>query len=142
MSAFPPDSFIVADVAPSPNFDERKSGRPDLILLHYTGMQSGEAALERLTAPASKVSSHYVVFEDGRIVQCVPEELRAWHAGEASWAGDSDIISLSSGIESVNPGHEFVYLDYPLREVAAVISLCISIVTRRGPLCAFLVLAY
>ncbi len=76
MSAFPPDSFIVADVAPSPNFDERKDARtPDMILLHYTGMQTGEAALQRLTRAASKVSSHYVVFEDGRIVQCVPEEL-------------------------------------------------------------------
>ena len=72
MPVFSPDSFIVADVAPSPNFDERKAGRaPDMILLHYTGMQSGDAALKALTTAASKVSSHYVVFEDGRIVQCV-----------------------------------------------------------------------
>jgi N-acetylmuramoyl-L-alanine amidase len=142
MSAFPPDSFIVADVAPSPNFDERKSGRPDLILLHYTGMQSGEAALERLTAPASKVSSHYVVFEDGRIIQCVPEELRAWHAGESSWAGETDINSRSIGIEIVNPGHEFGYRDFPLRQIAAVISLCKSIITRRGPISADRILAH
>ena len=68
MSAFLPDSFIVADVAPSPNFDERKDARaPDMILLHYTGMQTGQAALQQLTKSASKVSSHYVVFEDGRI---------------------------------------------------------------------------
>ncbi|MGC1670168.1 MAG: N-acetylmuramoyl-L-alanine amidase, partial [Pseudolabrys sp.] len=85
MSAFSPDSFIVADVSPSPNFDERKNGRPpDMILLHYTGMQSGEAALQQLTKAASKVSSHYVVFENGRIVQCVPEDKCAWHAGESS----------------------------------------------------------
>ena len=82
MSVFQPDSFIVADVVPSPNHDERKQGRaPDMILLHYTGMQTGEAALTRLTTADSKVSSHYVVFEDGRIVQCVPEEPHAWHAG-------------------------------------------------------------
>ena len=88
MTVFSPDSFIVADVVPSPNFDERKGGRrPDMILLHYTGMQSGDAALKALTTAASKVSSHYVVFEDGRIVQCVPEARRAWHAGESSWAG-------------------------------------------------------
>src|ERR1039458_351903 len=88
MSTFPPESFIVADVMPSPNHDERKQGRaPDLILLHYTGMQTGEAALARLCAPDSQVSSHYVVFEDGRIVQCVAEELRAWHAGVSSWGG-------------------------------------------------------
>jgi N-acetylmuramoyl-L-alanine amidase len=142
MSVFPPDSFIVADVAPSPNFDDRKNGRPDLILLHYTGMKTGEAALERLTAPASKVSSHYVVFEDGRIVQCVPEDLRAWHAGESSWAGETDINSRSIGIEIVNPGHEFGYRDFPLRQIAAVISLCKSIITRRGPISADRILAH
>ena len=113
MSVFPPDSFIVADVTPSPNFDERKGERPaDMILLHYTGMQTGASALERLTTAASKVSAHYVVFEDGRIVQCVPEEKRAWHAGEASWAGETDVNSRSIGIEIVNPGHEFGYSDF------------------------------
>ncbi len=143
MSAFPSDSFIVADVAPSPNFDERKDGRPpNMILLHYTGMQTGESALQRLTTAASKVSSHYVVFENGRIVQCVPEQLRAWHAGESSWAGETDINSRSIGIEVVNPGHEFGYSDYPLRQIAAVISLCKSIITRRGPISADLILAH
>lgn len=88
MTDFQPDSFIVADVIPSPNVDARADGRqPDLILLHYTGMQTGEAALARLTSAEAKVSSHYVVFEDGRIVQCVPEAMRAWHAGVSSWAG-------------------------------------------------------
>jgi N-acetylmuramoyl-L-alanine amidase len=142
MSAFQPDSFIVADVMASPNHDERKDGPPDMILLHYTGMQSGQAALERLCAAASKVSSHYVVFEDGRIVQCVPEGLRAWHAGIASWAGDTDINSRSIGIEIVNPGHEFGYADYPLRQIAAVIALCKTILTRRGPISADRVLGH
>jgi N-acetylmuramoyl-L-alanine amidase len=135
MSAFQPDSFIVTDVVPSPNVEARKDGRtPDMILLHYTGMQTGAAALERLCAPDSKVSAHYVVFEDGRIVQCVPEDKRAWHAGVSSWAGEPDINSCSIGIEIVNPGHEFGYPDFPLRQTAAVISLCRSILTRRGPL--------
>jgi N-acetylmuramoyl-L-alanine amidase len=135
MPSFPPDSFIVSDVVPSPNLDERKDGRPpDMILLHYTGMPTGEAALQRLTTAASKVSSHYVVFEDGRIVQCVPEALRAWHAGVSAWAGDTDVNSRSIGIEIVNPGHEFGYCDFPLRQIAAVISLCKSIITRRGPI--------
>lgn len=134
MSAFRPDSFIVTDVSPSPNFDARRDGRPaDMILLHYTGMPTGEAALERLCSADSKVSSHYVVFEDGRIVQCVPETERAWHAGESFWAGETDINSRSIGIEIVNPGHEFGYRDFPRRQVAAVISLCRSIITRRGP---------
>src|SRR6516164_1717127 len=143
MSAFLPDSFIAADVAPSPNFDERKDGRrPDMILLHYTGMQSGGAALQQLTKAASKVSSHYVVFENGRIVQCVPEDKRAWHAGESSWAGESDINSHSIGIEIVNPGYEFGYTDFPLRQIAATISLCKSIMTRRGPISADRILAH
>lgn len=142
MSAlFPPDSFIVTDVMPSPNHDERKLPT-DMILLHYTGMQDGEEALARLCAPESKVSSHYVVFEDGRIIQCVPEERRAWHAGASSWAGETDINSCSIGIEIVNPGHEFGYRDFPLRQVAAVISLCRSIVTRRGPISSERVLGH
>lgn len=135
MTVFQPDSFIVADVLPSANFDARADGRlPDLILLHYTGMQTGEAALARLTSAESKVSSHYVVFEDGRVFQCVPESLRAWHAGVSSWAGETDINSCSIGIEIVNPGHEFGYADFPLRQTAAVIALCKSILTRRGPI--------
>jgi N-acetylmuramoyl-L-alanine amidase len=135
MTPFQPDSFIVADVVPSPNADARADGRPpDLILLHYTGMKTGEAALARLTSAESKVSSHYVVFEDGRIVQCVPESERAWHAGVSSWAGEIDINSCSIGIEIVNPGHEFGYRDFPLRQTAAVIALCKSILTRRGPI--------
>jgi len=143
MPLFPPDSFIVADVMPSPNQDERKDGRPpDMILLHYTGMQTGEAALERLCTTASKVSAHYVVFENGRIVQCVPEKLRAWHAGVSSWAGETDINSRSIGIEIVNPGHEFGYRDFPLRQIAAVISLCKTIITRRGPIAADRILAH
>jgi len=113
-----------------------------MILLHYTGMVSGEAALQRLTTGESKVSAHYVVFEDGRIVQCVPEAMRAWHAGVSSWAGETDINSRSIGIEIVNPGHEFGYRDFPLRQTAAVISLCKSIVTRRGPISADRVLGH
>ena len=80
--------------------------------------------MQRFTAAQSKVSAHYVVFEDGRIIQCVLEEWRAWHAGELSGAGETDINSSSIGIEIVNPGHEFGYPDFPLRQTAAVISLC------------------
>lgn len=139
---FEPDSFMVHEVVPSPNFDERAGGAPDIILLHYTGMQTGDAALERLTSAESKVSSHYVVFEEGRIVQCVPEDKRAWHAGVSHWAGETDINSRSIGIEIVNPGHEFGYSDFPRRQIAAVIALCKGIVTRRGPISPERVLAH
>lgn len=116
---------------PSPNHGERKDGRqPDMILLHYTGMLDTNAALRRLTSSGSKVSAHYFVFEDGRIVQMVEESRRAWHAGTAFWAGETDINSCSIGIEIANPGHDFGYPDYPARQIAAVTALCRSILTR------------
>lgn len=128
---FLPDSIVVAEVRPSPNHDERKGGRAlNIILLHYTGMVDADAALERLCSAASKVSSHYLVFEDGRIVQMVPENRRAWHAGVSSWAGMTDINSSSIGIEIANPGHEFGYVDFPKRQIAAVTALCRSILKR------------
>ena len=140
--SFEPDTFMAADVAPSPNFDDRKGGPPDILLLHYTGMQTGDAALERLTSAESKVSSHYVVFEDGRIVQCVQEDKRAWHAGVSSWAGETDINSRSVGIEIVNPGHEFGYDEFPLKQIAAVITLSKSILSRHPEILPERVLAH
>jgi N-acetylmuramoyl-L-alanine amidase len=117
---------------PSPNFGERKDGRrPDMIVLHYTGMLDAAEALERLRTPASQVSCHYLVFEDGRVTQLVQESKRAWHAGVASWADETDINSCSIGIEIVNPGHELGYRDFPKRQIAAVTALCRGILTRN-----------
>src|SRR5438067_1423358 len=100
MSTFQPESSVVADVVPSPNHGERKDGKkPDMIVLHYTGMVEAQGTLDRLCSPDSEVSAHYFVFEDGRIVQSVPEARRAWHAGVSFWAGESDINSCSIGIE-------------------------------------------
>ena len=115
--------------APSPNFDARTSP-PDLLLLHYTGMPTGEAALARLRDPAARVSAHYVVEEDGRIFALVPEERRAWHAGRAFWKGQTDINAASIGLEIVNPGHEFGYRPFPDPQVAAVIALIEDIRSR------------
>jgi len=133
MQAFYPDSCLVAEVVPSPNHGERQDGRrPDMILLHYTGMRDAKAALARLTITGSQVSAHYLVYEDGRIVQMVAESRRAWHAGTAYWAGETDINSCSIGIEIVNPGHEFGYPDFPVRQIAAVTALCRGILTRHA----------
>lgn len=115
--------------APSPNFNER-AGPPDILLLHYTGMESGEAAIARLRDPEAKVSSHYVVEEDGRIFTLVAEERRAWHAGVSFWKGERDINGRSIGIEIVNPGHEFGYRRFPDAQIAAVIALATDIRTR------------
>jgi N-acetylmuramoyl-L-alanine amidase len=131
-SAFAPDSCVVAEVVPSANHGERAAGRrPDMIVLHYTGMQDSAGALELLTARGTEVSSHYFVFEDGRIIQLVQESRRAWHAGKAFWAGETDINSCSIGIEIANPGHDYKYPDFPARQIAAVTTLCRSIQTRN-----------
>ncbi len=102
-----------------------------MVVLHYTGMADSRAAFALLTSADSKVSAHYIVFEDGRIVQCVPEMRRAWHAGVSSWEGETDVNSRSIGIEIVNPGHDLGYPDFPEAQIAAVIALCRDILTRR-----------
>lgn len=94
-----------------------------MLVLHYTGMQTGQAAIDRLRDPEARVSAHYVVEEDGRIFRLVPEERRAWHAGKSWWKGETDINAVSIGIEIVNPGHEFGYRAFPDAQVEAVIRL-------------------
>src|SRR5262245_23692077 len=129
---FAPDSSLVDEVKPSPNHGERRGvSRPDMLLLHYTGMPDAQAALERLCQQGTEVSAHYVVFEDGRIVQCVPEARRALHAGESTWAGANDINSCSIGIEITNPGHHWAYADFPEPQIAAMSALCRDILERN-----------
>jgi N-acetylmuramoyl-L-alanine amidase len=132
MKTFTPDSSIASDVIPSANYGERNMGRqPDMILLHYTGMPDVEGAIAQLCTAGTELSAHYIVLEDGRIVQCVPEAKRAWHAGVSVWAGEEDINSCSIGVEIINRGHDWGYPDYPLRQIAAVIALCRGIMLRR-----------
>lgn len=114
---------------PSPNFDARTSP-PSMIVLHYTGMQTGEAALSRLRAAEAKVSAHYLVEEDGRIFRLVEEERRAWHAGVSVWRGRKGVNSDSIGIEIVNPGHEWGYRGFPDVQIGAVIELIGDVRTR------------
>lgn len=130
MSGFAPD-HQGADIRVSPNFGPRRDGRrPDMIVLHYTGMESGAGAEAWLCNPESEVSSHYLVHEDGRIVQMVRESDRAWHAGQSSWKGETDVNSLSVGIEICNPGHSFGYPGFCDAQIEAVIALCRGIVVR------------
>jgi N-acetylmuramoyl-L-alanine amidase len=115
--------------APSPNYDARTCP-PDMIVLHYTGMPTGAAALARLRDPAAKVSAHYLVEEDGAVFALVPEERRAWHAGKSFWRGERDINARSVGVEIVNPGHEFGYRPFPDAQIAAVIELLADVRSR------------
>ena len=132
VSALRPDSCVVAEVRESPNHGERRGdSKLDMILLHYTGMPNAEDAVAKLCTRGTEVSAHYVVMEDGYVIQCVAEARRAWHAGAAMWEGESDINSRSIGIEIANPGHDRGYPDFPRRQIAAVTALCRSIMTRH-----------
>lgn len=130
MSGFAPD-HSGAEVCVSPNFGPRRAGmRPDCLILHYTGMETGEAAQAWLCNPVSEVSCHYLVHEDGRIVQMVRESDRAWHAGRGSWKGVSDVNSFSIGIEIVNPGPLAGFPPFSDLQVETVASLGRDICAR------------
>jgi len=116
---------------PSPNFDERALP-VSMIVLHYTGMVDGASALARLRDPEAKVSSHYLVTEDGQVARLVDEDKRAWHAGKSHWRGIDDVNSASIGIELVNPGHEFGYRPFPEAQMGALLPLMAGIVGRHG----------
>lgn len=116
----------------SPNCEPRPEGVVvDTLVLHYTGMETAEAARSRLCDPAAKVSAHYLIDEDGTVEALVPEEMRAWHAGVSSWRGKTDLNDRSIGIELVNPGHEFGYRDFPARQIAALEDLARGILARH-----------
>lgn len=117
---------------PSPNLDDRPADTPiDTLILHYTGMQSAQEAIDRLLDPVAHVSSHYVVDEDGGVLRLVPEERRAWHAGVSHWRGHPELNGRSIGIEIVNPGHEWGYRDFPALQMAVVCDLCLAILARH-----------
>jgi len=118
---------------PSPNHEPRPDGcEIDILVLHYTGMQSAEAALERLCDPAAKVSAHYLIDEDGTVFRLVDERRRAWHAGVACWRGARDVNDRSIGIELVNPGHEFGYRAFPEPQMLSLRGLARDILGRHA----------
>jgi N-acetylmuramoyl-L-alanine amidase len=126
-----PDSPLAARFLESPNRDERFGRiRPNCLILHYTGMPTGEAAFKALTDPASKVSAHYLIWEDGAIDQLVAESDRAWHAGKSVWKGEADLNSASIGVEIINPGHDGGLPPFPDEQVAATIALARDLCAR------------
>lgn len=125
-----PDSPVAGEFIASPNHGERRGyGRPDCVILHYTGMPTGAEALALLCNPAAEVSSHYFVWEDGRVVQLVAEDRRAHHAGRSLWKGVSDLNSASIGVEIVNPGHDALP-PFPASQIEGVIALLRDIGAR------------
>ena len=115
---------------PSPNHDEREAPI-DMLILHYTGMTTAAAALDRLCDPDARVSAHYVIEEEGRVWQLVEEERRAWHAGVSRWRGAPLVNGRSIGIELVNPGHEFGYRPFPPAQMDSLEALALEILARH-----------
>jgi N-acetylmuramoyl-L-alanine amidase len=117
----------------SPNIDDRAGGQsPRLVVLHYTGMASGPAAIDWLCNVDSRVSCHYLVDVDGSICQMVDEDMRAWHAGVSSWQGAIDTNSASIGIEIQNEGHAAKCPAFPMRQMESVRDLCLDIMSRHN----------
>ena len=121
---------------PSPNSGPRQAVAGILgvrhVVLHYTGMISCAAALDRLCDPTAEVSAHYLLDEDGTTYRLVDEDKRAWHAGKSFWRGVRDINSTSIGIEIVNPGHDHGYRAFPDAQIEALIDLAEGIIALHG----------
>ena len=119
---------------PSPNFGERKPVAGvdgiSMLVVHYTGMETCAAALDRLCEPGSDVSAHILIDEDGTAHRLVADTYRAWHAGAAFWRGISDINSVSIGIELVNPGHEYGYRAFPDAQMDALIHIASQLIEQ------------
>jgi len=122
--------WLVHRKVASPNWDERTLPIT-MAVLHYTGMKTGQEALERLCDPEAKVSAHYLIDTDGTVTALVPEEKRAWHAGKSYWRGEADVNSASVGIELVNPGHEWGYEPFSDDQMVALMPLLADVIERH-----------
>ena len=109
----------------SPNFNpiKRSAKKIKFIIFHYTGMEKESDTINRLTNIQSKVSSHYLIKNNGEILTLVPDMYVAWHAGESSWKNYISLNKNSIGIEISNPGHEFNYKKFSNKQVSSLLKL-------------------
>jgi N-acetylmuramoyl-L-alanine amidase len=77
---------------------------PIYLLVHYTAGTTLDGALSWFMNPATQASSHVVIGRDGRIVQLVAFNKKAWHAGESHWGNLHAMNQYAIGIELVNAG--------------------------------------
>lgn len=115
---------------PSPNHGPRRLGAPDMVVIHYTDMETAAAARARLCDPAAEVSAHYLIDQDGTVEQLVAEDRRAWHAGRSEWEGETDVNSRSIGVELANPGHSGGMTPFPEPQMAALETLLRDLMAR------------
>ena len=120
-----PKSSIYTTLNYSPNFDVKKRSIKEIkfIIFHYTGMKNENQAITRLTNPKSKVSSHYLIKNNGEILTLVPDLYVAWHAGVSSWKNYKSINKYSIGIEISNPGHEYSYKKFSRKQIKSILKL-------------------
>ena len=110
----------------SPNFGQRKRSSKSikLLVIHYTGMQSERESIMRLCNPKYKVSSHFVINQNGKIYRLVQDDQTAWHAGKSCWGKYKNLNKNSIGIELVNKGHEFDYTNFKKKQLSSLIKIC------------------
>ena len=116
----------------SPNYSTKVRANKNIkfIVIHYTGMQSERACIKRLTSIKSKVSAHYLISRDGKIIRMVDEKNSAWHAGKSKWKNITNLNDQSIGIELVNKGHQFGYEFFSKKQISQLILLCRSLIKK------------
>ena len=114
------------------NFDKKKRSNKSIknIVIHYTGMQSARESLLRLCNPSSKVSSHFVIDQDGKVYRLVQDSQIAWHAGKSCWGNYKNLNKNSIGIELVNKGHKFGYTKFKKKQLLSLIKICKSLIKK------------
>ena len=118
--------LLKATINYSPNFNIKKRSKKSIkfLVFHYTGMKSEKRAIQRLTNVQSEVASHYLIKNNGKIVIFVPDLYVAWHAGVSAWKKYNFLNKNSIGIEISNPGHDFGYKKFSLKQINSLINLC------------------
>ena len=116
----------------SPNFDKKKRSinSIQIIVIHYTGMQSERESINRLCNPASKVSSHYFINQKGRVFRLVRDRYVAWHAGKSCWSKYKNLNKNSIGIELVNKGHQFGYNNFTKKQILSLIKISKKLIKK------------
>ena len=116
----------------SPNFRKLKRSKNSIkfIVIHYTGMQSERESVNRLCDPRSKVSSHFLISQSGKVYRLVQDDRIAWHAGKSCWGKYKNLNKNSIGIELVNKGHRFGYTNYKKKQISSLIKICKSLIKK------------
>jgi len=114
------------------NFDLPKRAKKKIIfiILHYTGMKKESKAIKRLCDSKSKVSSHYFLKKNGKVLNLVPDLYTAWHAGKSEWKKIKSLNQYSIGIEISNPGHDHGYKKFSSNQISSLIKLLKYLIKR------------